>query len=267
MNFNEVISPEYFCNCLAKYEHTTLKLLNKQDLLNRYDTKYAVDYSSLPYLLESLAPHYKILENNGLRCFDYFNLYFDTNNYLTYTHHHNGKLNRFKIRYREYSDSQLCFFEIKQRQNDSRTIKKRIIVDSIQQAINGEAANMVSRELGLDPAELHPKLTSKYKRITLINPEIQEKITIDLNLNFKNTINSFAFKNVAMLEIKQQRINHLTFSNQLLREMTYRPVQALSKYCVGMVMTQSIKKYNHFKPTIIQLEKIMRQEYELGFFK
>ena len=40
--------------------------------------------------------------------------------------HQNKKLNRYKIRQREYLISDISFFEIKFKSNKGRTIKKRI---------------------------------------------------------------------------------------------------------------------------------------------
>ena len=43
-----------------------------------------------------------------------------------YHRHHIGRSNRFKVRSRRYVESDLCFFEVKYRNNKGRTIKNRI---------------------------------------------------------------------------------------------------------------------------------------------
>lgn len=262
MYYKEKMSPSDLNDYLQIFQTISLDKLESHNLLHRFDIKFAVDMESLPYILNTLSPDYKILEINGLRSFKYYNLYFDTNDYSMYLSHHNGKLNRYKVRYRKYLDAGTCFFEIKRRSNNAQTIKTRMKAECVNRNINGEAAEMVTEELGINPLGLIPKLTDNYKRITLLKEEIQEKITIDLNVNFKNTINENSLPNVALIEIKQKRIDHLTESMLLLRSMDFRPVQRLSKYCIGMVLTNSISKYNRFKPTVMILNKIMGQEYE-----
>ena len=96
-------------------------------LMNRIDTKYLTSFSRLEDLLdEALDCGYMVFEQNGLRIQDYDSVYFDTPSFTTYTEHRRGKLVRQKIRTRRYSSSGVCFLEIKNKNNHSRTKTKRI---------------------------------------------------------------------------------------------------------------------------------------------
>ena len=94
--------------------------------VNRIDTKYVLPVTFLEELLQTLKEEYSVLQFEGQRCRAYETTYFDTPNRAFYQTHHNGKLNRYKVRYRRYPASDSGFFEIKKKNNKSRTIKKRI---------------------------------------------------------------------------------------------------------------------------------------------
>ena len=80
-------------------------------LLSRSDTKFAFSVSILKDLMDRLNPFYNVLEIDGKRKHDYKSLYFDTENRKFYNDHHNQRVNRHKVRYREYVDSGLVFLE------------------------------------------------------------------------------------------------------------------------------------------------------------
>ena len=69
-----------------------------------------------------------ILQIDGKRKHDYKSLYFDTEDRKFYNDHHNQRVNRYKVRYREYVDSGLVFLEIKCKNNKGKTIKKRLML-------------------------------------------------------------------------------------------------------------------------------------------
>ena len=77
-------------------------------------------------ILLNLQDKYKVLEIDGRRIFNYKTIYLDTHEYMMYLQHHNNKLNRYKIRIREYSDTSSKYLEIKFKTNTDRTVKDRI---------------------------------------------------------------------------------------------------------------------------------------------
>jgi hypothetical protein len=85
-----------------------------------------------------------------------------------------GKLNRHKIRYRKYVESDLNFFEIKFKSNKNRTIKDRVREDHIQDTIIDEAKILLGKKTGLRPEELEPKFWVYFSRITLVSKRSAE---------------------------------------------------------------------------------------------
>lgn len=242
----------------ASFDVTELKILDSLNLLNRHDVKFLVNENTLSEILTALENQYSILEIDGIRNFQYKNQYFDTNNYSFYMQHHNGKLNRAKVRYRCYADTNTCFFEIKKKDNTSFTRKDRLQTESIEQNIKGEAAELVFEKLNINPDLLEPKLIVQYKRMTLLNPELQEKITIDTDVQFSNAVNKYSLIGMAIIEIKQKRINQLSPSIQILKSMNIHSCAGWSKYCMGLILTNSSIKYNRFKKKVLNINKLNR---------
>ena len=98
---------------ITLFEPITLKEMDSVKLMNRKDTKFIFNEKMLPALLKDLTKNYKILEISKKRESQYKTMYFDTEDFKFYTQHHNGKLNRHKVRYRQYIDVDLTFLEVK----------------------------------------------------------------------------------------------------------------------------------------------------------
>ena len=116
---------------ISDFEHISLAQMDGVKLMNRTDTKYTFSYSKLNLLLKKMQPFYKILEINNQLIHSYKSLYYDTEDRKFYLDHHNNRVNRNKVRFREYVGSNLTFLEIKLKNNKGRTIKKRMKVDLI----------------------------------------------------------------------------------------------------------------------------------------
>ena len=97
---------------LTHFEPISLAGTDNVKLLDRIDTKFTFRMEKLPLLLEEMKDDYRILEINGSRISRYETRYFDTEDFRLYLQHHNGKLNRYKIRFRKYVDSNITYFEI-----------------------------------------------------------------------------------------------------------------------------------------------------------
>jgi hypothetical protein len=108
----------YFKNKLNDFEPLTLTELNATaSFLKRIDTKFLLTKNEFSNLLEDLLKDFRVLEIAGKRIFSYDNVYMDTPDYFFYNQHQNRELSRTKIRTRFYKDSDLAFFEYKQKEN------------------------------------------------------------------------------------------------------------------------------------------------------
>ena len=111
---------------IKKYETATLDDISSVSLMNRIDSKYLISLSKLCELLNILQKTHQIVEINNLVHLPYKTLYFDTEDFYCYHRHHNGKLNRYKYRTREYLSTNVVFNEVKHKINTGKTKKSRI---------------------------------------------------------------------------------------------------------------------------------------------
>lgn len=248
-----------------RFNSATIQQLDSMKLLNRFDTKFILHADMLCDCMNEFAADYKIMEFNDKRIFKYNNQYFDTENYHFYSQHHNGKLNRTKVRFREYLDSGLCYFEIKQRANDGRTTKQRLLADHIENPINGSFGKLLKETINIKPEELLPQLIVTYDRMTLLNLENKEKITFDTNLSFSSNGNSIELPDLAIIEIKQKKMNYGADSVIRIKHYAERSTNRMSKYCIGLILTNNNIKYNRFKPKLLAINKLLGYKDERLF--
>ena len=231
-----------------------LSELESASLMDRKDKKYVINLAIVNTFLLELSKEYSILEIDSKRMFQYSSTYFDTKDLRLFKMHHNGKFSRYKVRFRSYLDSKSTYFEIKLKDNHRRTSKSRIISDSADNyIINLEEKNHLENTTPLIANDLQEILTVEYDRITLINSDKTERITIDLNLCFKNKNYVEAFEKIAIVEIKQLKITN-SLANIFLKKSKIRE-GGLSKYCLGIILFFENVAHNRFKHKFNKLYK------------
>ena len=244
-----------FKNILNGFTPITLQEMDSVKLMDRTDTKYVFKSSQLPLFLEQLKDNYRVLDVNGNRISRYESLYFDTQNFDLYHCHHRGKPNRFKIRFRKYVESDLNFFEIKFKNNKGRTIKDRVKQKQIDNFILDKAQLLLKEKTSLQSENLKAKLWVNYSRITLVNKNSPERVTIDIDLTFKNAEQDKTIHNLVIAEVKQDKALVSAFI-KLMKKHHIRQ-GSISKYCYGVISLFNKIKHNNFKPNLILLKKIL----------
>lgn len=242
---------------LAQFQPISLEALGQVKLMNRQDTKFLLHPNQLTSILNVLVDHYFILEIKGNRTHHYHSLYFDHPTLKAYYFHHNGKLNRYKVRYRRYTDTSLHFFEVKFKNNKKRTIKKRIRTDDIPDTLGTEEVELLQRISPLNPKKLQPSIYIDFERITLANKDFSERITIDTQLFFKSATSGKEHKNedLCIIEVKQSKVHRNSMIMKTLHEHKVYPLR-LSKYCLGLISLKQQLKHNAFKEKLRALTKI-----------
>lgn len=233
-------------------------------LMNRIDTKYLTSFSRLEALLdEALDYGYMVFEQNGVRIQDYDSVYFDTPALTTYTEHRRGKLVRQKIRTRRYSSSGVCFLEIKNKNNHSRTKKKRVELALgvyPYYAQDTGAAGWLGQRCMYGADSLGASLGTAFKRITLVNRERTERLTIDMDVRFRNfrTGVEAGMGSAVIIELKQDGRTSSLMGGILLRHRIL-PCR-ISKYCVGITATTPGIRAGRFKEKVRLIDKINNAE-------
>lgn len=239
---------------LNKFESVTLKQLDSVKLQNRMDTKYILSKAQLALLLEGIKEEQFVLEIDNTRVFNYKTIYFDTPDFQFYKDHHNGCVNRIKVRSREYVESNLSFYEIKRKLFGTRTDKQRKIIPAIYQEVPLADYNLIQyKRLNNKPIE--KKLTNHFKRITLTNKKFTERITIDLEIGFDNGKKQIQLSELVVIEVKQGKADVFSNTIQMLKKLRVHE-SSFSKYVIGVSLLEENIKHNNFKPILLKLNKI-----------
>ncbi len=226
-------------------------LLDEMDsvrLMNRVDTKYLMHTNQLPLILDIVKPDYRVVEIAAERIKGYESLYFDTAEHEMYIKHHNRKLNRYKVRIRQYLDSQEYFLEVKFK-------KKRISVEGYEALQNVEANDFLGLVSPYIASMIRPKLFTTFDRITLVNEETRERVTLDMNLRLHNEIKSVLIPYLVIVEVKREFVSNTDGFGRVLRDQRVFP-KRISKYCTATNLLYPDLKFNRFKPKIMYLRNL-----------
>lgn len=237
----------------TQLDAVSLDMLPKNSQMDRFDKKFIFKADLIPALLNAAAGQYNILEVDQNRILQYCSDYFDTPEYSMYTHHHNGKKNRYKIRIREYLNSGDKFLEIKHKNNKSFTKKIRIPYSG-QIPFNKKATGFIQTKTGINADSLALALTTSYQRITLINKLHPERITLDFNLKINTPDQHKPIDMLAIAEIKSSDRHLRSPFYQYLKLHGIKQVR-FSKYCIGTAMLNPNVKSNLFKEMIQKINK------------
>ena len=242
---------------LNKFETITLSEMDDVKLMSRTDTKFVFNLSRLSEFLEKLSPFYKVLLIDGNLIHDYKSLYFDTEDRKFYIEHHNRRVNRNKVRFREYVGSGLTFLEIKLKNNKGKTIKKRIKVNSISEEITEQQQKYIHKIIGY-PIEVSAKQWINFSRVTFVHKTQKERLTMDVNLTFNNKKDEGDLKNIVIAEVKQERMSRSSDFMRVAKEMSILPMR-LSKYCMSTLSLNPKLKKNRFKEKSLFINKLKLQ--------
>lgn len=232
--------------------------LDKSVLMDRIDTKFILSIDNLLQLLNEIRPICSVLEIDEKRISQYENKYFDTEDLRFYREHHNGGLNRYKVRFRTYLEQSRTFLEVKKKNNKSRTIKTRIPINqpSLENLINNQPFIYSCGVNNSD--ELQEVQQCNYDRIAFANEKQGERLTIDFNLSYrdKNLQSPLQLEGLVIVELKQNSLNRTSSLFSILRKRKLQMCN-LSKYCIGMnLLRENNIKNNRFKQVLLLMKKV-----------
>jgi len=239
---------------LLKFDKITLEEMNSVSLMKRVDTKFILKESQLLEVLSKLYKDYKILQIDQERLMKYSTLYFDSQNKKCFKDHHNGKLNRYKIRMRKYLVSDICFLEIKKKNNLGITNKIRRQIKDFETDLTLDSKEFITNS-NINNIFLEPSLYNNFSRMTFVNKSEAERLTIDVDLSFSFGAKEKKFDKLVVIEIKQEGKRLNTTINRVLKSMSILPTN-FSKYCIGISNTLDNIKSNRFKEINLKINKL-----------
>lgn len=238
------------------FQSITLDKMDQVKLMNRRDTKYWFHKDQISEILDAVASDYYILAIDGKRKLPYTTNYFDTEENKMYLAHHNGKLNRYKIRRRKYKQSDISFLELKFKTNKGQTEKKRISTDFENQEFSSTEELFISENTPFGAPELQLSLANDFDRLTLVNKNFNERCTLDFNLKFSSNGQVKMLDDLVIVEIKTEG---KPVGSPLAKALFKRRIRSsgFSKYCVGKVLVDKKLKRNAFKAKLGILSKVL----------
>lgn len=202
-------------------------------LLNRIDKKYIINFEQFCNLAEFIEKNYYILkgdDNNYL--LKYKSIYFDTEKLSMFIDHENRKENRQKLRIREYSNGDK-YLEIKTKSNENFTKKIRVELEDYN---IHTYTDWINKNLEYSENILKPTLEIVFYRLTLINKDKTERITIDFGISFNNYITNKIEKiEEIVVEVKKLSEDKTDFEKELNR-LNIEETK-FSKYHIGIKKT------------------------------
>lgn len=237
----------------------TLEEMDSVKLLNRIDSKYLTNEAGLVSVLQdAAAAGYRALVVEGKKVSRYTSVYYDTAGLRMFLDHHNRRLVRQKVRTRTYVESGQTFLEIKRKNNHGRTKKKRMEIPQAELMdfrADEKACEFLSAKSWFTVDQLSPVLDTRFRRITLVNPAMTERLTIDTELCFTNfrTGHETSLQDAVIIELKQDGRAESQMKGILL-DHRIKPVR-VSKYCIAETLTDPSVKSCRFKEKVRTIEK------------
>ncbi len=249
---------------LNKFKSINLTELNSTaSFLKRIDRKYLLNAEQFWNILDDLVDKFDVLEIADKKVFSYDNVYMDTPDYLFYNQHQNKLKSRTKIRTRYYVDSNLAFFEYKQK-NDWVTNKFRYQFPSEEHGFMTRGKKRFfdwvwQSVYGWKKApEISPSIKTSYKRITMVSKNWEERLTIDFNIKALNLRKAWAemvdLKNLVIVESKSLKSNCQTC--KIMRNHEIKRAKSCSKYSLWVVYSGLAEKFDTFKDTMEKIKEI-----------
>jgi hypothetical protein len=218
---------------LAEFPGPSAELVQERELLQRVDTKLLLPRSQLPALLERLRENYAVL-NADLSCLArYRSVYLDASDLSLLHDHLRGRRPRHKVRFRHYLDRRLTFLEVKSKDNHGRTTKQRRAHPFGDSRLTTEEQAWAMRLVGERRGRLVPQAIAECLRICLLGIEKAERLTVDLDVTLRNARASRCMRDVALIEVKQPRVDRGSPAFRALRALHARELR-VSKYVCAM---------------------------------
>jgi len=241
---------------VGQFDPISLDEMDAVKLMDRIDMKFILPFEQFTAIFPRLSQNYKVLTIKGNQVFSYQTHYYDTPGLNMFHDHHNGKLNRFKVRQREYIESKLGFLEVKIRSNKGRIVKERI---RFQNPNTQSFAGFIEKHTPYSPDKLVCTVVNHFNRFTLVDHFMHERVTTDFNISFTDNTRNISLNGLVIVEIKQAHADKTSLIYQALKKNNIRPA-SISKYCIGVSLLNEKSKNNNFKHTILQINKLSHVE-------
>jgi hypothetical protein len=229
----------------------------------RQDRKYIVGRRGFDRLVAALKDSHGALDIGGERVFAYDTMYFDTGTMLCYRAHVQDRRRRFKARSRLYVDSGRCVFEVKLKGRCGETVKHALVQPADHHGVlTPQARAFLAEHVRAFAPEaagwVEPRLSTHYRRITLVSIERPERLTCDVDLRFSAAGGPHGRLSDGCVLIETKSAGGHSAADAALRGLGARPLDGLSKYCVGVVLSGIELPTNPFRHVVRRHFRVAR---------
>lgn len=239
---------------LASFCDAPPGLLERRVLQQRIDRKFVFPATMLEPLLAELSAHFSVVRAATSFLATYHTVYCDTPGRLLYENHRRGRLPRHKVRVRHHLERRLTFVEVKCKTADARTTKARMEQPFGEVTFDGHIKSFLAGCCPIRPDMLSPQLAVMFRRMTLVGNDVNERVTIDVDLEVSADSTPRRLHGVAVAEIKQARYRNDTPSIRVLRALHVRE-RAFSKYCIGTALLAPVRSHV-FRHTLRYVDRL-----------
>jgi len=221
-------------------------------LTSRVDRKYLVTTEVSLALVDSLSSH-AILTIDGQIEFAYESVYFDTPDRLLHRQTAQRRRRRFRVRTRHYAHSDTTMLEVKVKGARGMTIKHRHLVpNTLHGRLDPEGHNFIRNVLGdrsaLDQLDyLEPTLTTRYRRLTIVDSEAGTRFTHDRQVQAE-AIDGRVIE-IAGVIVETKTPNGASAADRWLWAAGRRPLR-FSKYCTMLAELEPNLPRNKWHSTL-----------------
>ena len=243
---------------LERFDPAELGSVKMIAMADRIDTKFLLTPDQLLASLDSLRDSYRVLDIDSVRLHRYQTLYFDTGEFDLYLRHHNGGRNAYKVRSRQYLDSECSFLEIKRKISSNRSVKARTETPALLTELTPDADRFIATHSRIEPRRLEPVLWNRFDRVTLLSKTGPERLTLDIRLTYHNAVSRAALPEIAVAELKQEEIDRSSIVFRHMSSLGVRPT-GFSKYCIGVPMLYPKVRHNRVKPKLRMIRQVAQE--------
>jgi hypothetical protein len=207
-------------------------------LLARVDRKYVIPLTTLEQLLRLVQDDIMVLDIDGLRCFRYETMYFDTPDLMTYRAHVQDRRLRYKVRVRRYLDSDQSMLEVKLKGSRGETVKSRLpyrhqAYDPLSATAHAFVSDIVGAAYGIRvPEKFAPTVTTTTNRVTLASARATARMTLDMDVECLTAHGGVGLRDDHVL-VETKAAGGDGRLDRAMRLLVARPV-SMSKYCLGV---------------------------------
>ena len=156
---------------------------------------------------------------------------------------------------RKYSDIEITLYGNKYEIHKFLTNKNRIKRGKIEEDISKKSKQFINTNTPYHSENLETKLWNQFSRLTLVQKKMNERLTIDTNLQFIKDSKVHKLPFLVIAEVKRSRFSGYSDFINMLNEERIKPT-GMSKYCLGMILLDKNLKYNRFKRKLLTLNKM-----------